>query len=180
MARRNQLPIGKLLSGRRSPTAVVVGLLILLFLHWAGLIELPVDRPAPGPIDAGFHRVERVVDGDTLRLTSGHSVRLIGADTPETVKPNHPVEPWGPEATEFTRQFVSAGQVRLEYDGRRVDKYDRILAHVWVGDRMLEEELVRAGLAKAATNYSFSSAVKRRLIVAQDEAKTARRGIWSR
>ena len=59
-------------------------------------------------------------------------------------------------------------------------RYDRILAHVWVGQRMLGEELVRAGLADAATQYSFSADAKNRLLAAQDEAKSARRGIWSR
>ncbi len=120
-----------------------------------------------------------VVDGDTLRLVDGRYVRLIGADTPETVMPNHPVERWGPEATEFTKRFVASGRVRLERDGPRKDKYGRQLAHIWVGDQMLSEELIRAGLAEAKTKYSYSKAVKARLTRAEDEAKAARRGIWS-
>ena len=180
MARRNQFPLGRLLSRRQHPLVWVATVLVVLLLYWSGLLQVPQNQPAPGPIEAGFHQVQRVVDGDTIKLTSGHPVRLIGADTPETVKPNHPVEPWGPEATEFTRRFVSGGTVRLEFDGRRVDRYGRVLAHVWVGQQMLEEELVRAGLARAATQYSFSKAAKDRLLAAQGEAKAARRGIWSR
>jgi micrococcal nuclease len=127
-----------------------------------------------------WYRVERVVDGDTLVLAGGDRVRLIGADTPETVMPGHPVEPWGPEATQLTRDFVAGGEVRLEFDGPRQDKYGRNLAHVWVGDRLLEEELIRAGLATAETGYPYSSAMKARLLRAQAEAQAAGRGIWSK
>ncbi|MCE5266330.1 MAG: thermonuclease family protein [Planctomycetaceae bacterium] len=125
-------------------------------------------------------RIERVVDGDTLILARSHErVRLIGANTPETVKPDWPVEPWGPEASEFTKRFVAAGEVRLEFDGPQRDKYSRLLAYVWVGERMLNEELIRAGLARAELNYPYSDAMKARFRRAQAEARAARRGIWS-
>jgi len=151
-------------------------LLIVALLRWWS----PQVPPAPPEsLDEGLYRVERVVDGDTLELASGHRVRLIGADTPETVKPEHPVEPWGPEATEFTRQFVAGGEVRLQFDGPRTDKYGRVLAYVWVGDRMLNEELLRAGLARAKTHYTYSPEVKRRFRRAEAEAQSAGRGIWS-
>jgi len=51
-------------------------------------------------------RVKRVVDGDTIVLQTGERVRLIGVDTPETKRPNTPVEYFGREATEFTRRMV--------------------------------------------------------------------------
>ena len=73
----------------------------------------------PGPpeiLAEGLYEVQRVVDGDTLLLANHARVRLIGADTPETVKPNWPVEPWGPEATAFTKDFLSGGEVHLEFD----------------------------------------------------------------
>lgn len=131
-------------------------------------------------LDAGTFHVERVVDGDTIVLVDRKEhVRLIGANTPETVKPNSPVEPWGPEASAFTKQFLSSGEVRLEFDGDRRDKYERILAYVWVGDRMLNEELIRAGLARAELQYHYSAAMKARFRHAEAEARTARRGIWS-
>jgi micrococcal nuclease len=129
---------------------------------------------------ATTHRIARVVDGDTLQLAkSKERVRLIGANTPETVKQNWPVEPWGPEASQFTKEFVAGGEVRLEYDVERQDRYGRTLAYVWVGDRMLNEELIRAGLAKAEMQYRYSKAMKARFREAEREAKAARRGIWS-
>ena len=160
-----------------------VFLLLVLLLALAVLHQW---RPAFFQYDAsqtmesGTFRIARVVDGDTLVLAdSKERIRLIGADTPETVKPNWPVEPWGPEATAFTKQFVSGGEVRLEFDGPPRDKYGRMLAFVWVGDRMLSEELIRAGLARAELKYPYSAEKKARFRRAEAEAQSARRGIWS-
>ena len=160
---------------------------ILLAALVAALAALQQWRPelsrttASHTLEAGMYRVARVVDGDTLVLAGGgkERVRLIGADTPETVKPNCPVEPWGPEASQFTKDFLAGGAVRLEFDGDPHDKYGRILAYVWVGDRMLNEELLRAGLARAELQYHYSKAMKARFHRAESEARAARRGIWS-
>jgi len=165
---------------RRPWQAVLLVVLVLLLAAlrqwWPELFE----SSSPRPLEAGFHRVARVVDGDTFLLAdAAERVRLIGADTPETVKPNHTVEPWGPEATQSTKDFLAGGEVRLEFDGPARDKYGRILAYVWVGDRMLNEELLRAGLATAKLGYPYSSAMKERFRRAEGEARAARRGIWS-
>ena len=141
----------------------------------------PAEVAAPETLDSGIHEVRRVVDGDTLLLTSGARVRLQGIDTPETVKPDWPVEPWGPEASQFTKAFIeSAGnRVRLTFEQERRDDYGRFLAFVWDGDRLLNEELVQAGLAHARHDYRYSNTMKRRLDRAQTEAKRAGRGLWS-
>lgn len=142
-----------------------------------------VEPQSPGPelLDEGLHQVRRVIDGDTLLLESGARVRLQGIDTPETVKEDHPIEKWGPEASQFTKDFISDadGFVRLTFGLERKDQYDRFLAFVWDGDRMLNAELVRAGLARAKLGYRYSGTMKRRLADAQDEARQAKRGIWS-
>ena len=97
------------------------------------------------------------------------------------MKPDHPVEPWGPEASQFTKDFIEhAGhRVRLTFSLERKDRYDRFLAYVWDGDTMLNEELLRAGLAHARRDYHYSDAMKRRFTLAQEEAQRAGRGIWS-
>ncbi|NQU25479.1 MAG: thermonuclease family protein [Candidatus Nealsonbacteria bacterium] len=151
---------------------VVVLLLIVAVMRWW---PPEVEPEFQGELQERVYRVQRVIDGDTLVLVNGARIRLIGADTPETYRAN---EPYGPEATEFTRQFVSGGEVRLQFDGRRKDKYQRFLAHVWVNDEMLAEELIRAGLAEV-TDYPYSAAVKQRLKTRQQEAKAAGRRIWS-
>ncbi|MCE5301586.1 MAG: thermonuclease family protein [Planctomycetaceae bacterium] len=174
------LPKGRL--PRHPWQAVLVILAVSMLSLWRTWpSRTPWDQPTQ-PVDASLHRVARVVDGDTLVLADGKQrVRLIGADTPETVKPNWPVEPWGPEATAFTRKFLADGQnqVRLEFDAERHDKYGRLLAYVWCDDRMLNEELIRAGLARAELWYRYAEAKKERFRRAESEAKAARRGIWS-
>lgn len=139
-------------------------------------------RP-PAAAETGQDRVaadvRRVVDGDTLLLRDGTRVRLIGVDTPETKRENYPVEPWGPEASEFTRKWIGQGDVVLEFDGERYDNYGRLLAHVYVGDVCLNVELLRQGLARALYRHPYSNAMKDRFRAAENEAKRAHRGIWS-
>jgi len=138
----------------------------------------PDASPSRQPA-AGLHRLVRVVDGDTIIVEPDYVVRLIGVDTPETVKPNHPVERFGPEATQFTKRFLSAGTLRLTFDGQRVDRFGRFLAYVWVGRQLLNEELLRAGLARFEPQFSYSETMKRRFRQAEDEARRSRIGIWS-
>jgi micrococcal nuclease len=153
----------------------------LLIAQWLMLPPLAPRPTGPESLEEGIHEVRRVVDGDTLLLESGARVRLEGVDTPETVRENHPVEPWGPEASQYTKDFVreAGGRVRLTFGNERVDDYGRFLAFVWHGDRLLNEELVRAGLARAQLQWRYSTTMKRRFRLAEDEARAAQRGIWS-
>lgn len=139
------------------------------------------ETPPPDSLAEGVYAVERVDDGDTLLLVNRARVRLIGVDTPETVKPDWPVERFGPEASEFTRRFVdeAGGMLRLEFDLERTDRYGRFLAYAFGGQRMLNEELIRAGLGRAETGFRYAAAMKTRFRRAEDEARAARRGIWS-
>lgn len=179
---------------RRRPLGrLLVTVVVLALIAWRGWVA-PIGRPDAQPLGEGIWQVQRVVDGDTLivertisqringQMTSSQQstrVRLMGVDTPETVRPNYPVEPWGPEASRFTKQFVAGGSVRLQLDKERLDKYGRLLAYVWVDERMLNEELLRAGLAEAKLTFRYSSAMKRRFGDAEAEAKDNRLGIWS-
>ena len=145
----------------------------------------PARSPArPGGLAPGQYAVERVVDGDTLMVTTRQGparVRMQGINTPETVKDDTPVEEWGPEATAFTKAFVRAAGNRLEVevDGEPRDQYDRYLAFFWHDGKLLNEELVRAGLARAKLAYDYSQPKKDRLRRAQQEAQRAKRGLWS-
>lgn len=139
--------------------------------------------PAPpnprDPLAEGSYGVARIIDGDTILFAGDATVRLIGVDTPETVRPEHPVEPLGPEASAFTRDFLAGGRARLAFDRERFDRYGRHLAYVWVGQRMLNEELLRAGLARWEPGFNYAEPVKRRFRQAQQEAQAARAGIWA-
>lgn len=159
----------------RLPAGLVVMFVLLIFFRLFG----PQEPTAPETLSEGTYRVERVVDGDTLLLENRARVRLIGVDAPESVRPDHPVEPFGPEASEFVRQFVAGGEVHLRFDRERVDQYDRYLAYVSVDDKLLNEALLRAGLARAQLEYNYSSAMKTRFRRAEEEARSEQRGIWS-
>lgn len=131
--------------------------------------------------------VERCVDGDTLIviLPDGvkERVRFIGANTPETVKKNTPIEPFGLEASDYTKRRISQvdNVVTLVADGTTYDRYNRRLAFVYLDDDKvsLNEELCRQGLAKAETQYSFSREMKERLKAAAAQAKREGLGIYS-
>lgn len=142
----------------------------------------PAGIDPHSPLPSGI--VLRVVDGDTLLLRDHKRVRLLGVDTPETVKQDTPVKPWGPEASSFTRALLASGTPRLEYDRERTDDYGRTLAYVWVTlpdgqQQMLNEELLRAGLARGLFRHPYSEAMKDRFHAAIREAQRAKRGIWS-
>ena len=97
--------------------------------------------------------VVRVVDGDTIDVTIGgieERVRLIGIDTPETVKPNSPVECYGPEASAHTKELLPAGTpVHLERDLVARDDYGRLLSYVFRTDGVfVNRELIDDGFAR--------------------------------
>jgi micrococcal nuclease len=156
---------------------MLIGIALLAWRAWES-----TDAPTPpGALSEGIHTVRRVVDGDTLLLETGARVRLQGIDTPESVRENFPIEKWGPEASAFTKNFIADAnsRVRLTFSLERKDRHDRFLAFVWNGKLMLNEELVRAGLAHARMDYRYAQPMKRRLAAAEREARNAKRGIWS-
>lgn len=131
----------------------------------------------PGLVEA---QVIRVVDGDTINvLIDGDEYRLryIGIDTPELNHPTRGLEPFGPEATEANRELVEGKTVHLEKDVSETDRFGRLLRYVYVGDLMVNEELLRQGMARVAT---FPPDVKYvdRFLEIQREAQEASRGLW--
>lgn len=125
-------------------------------------------------------KVLRVVDGDTIEVEidgSSEDVRYIGVDTPETVKPGTPVQCYGPEASERNEELVGGRMVRLEFDRELRDVYGRMLAYVFVGERLVNAELIEAGYARTLAiepNTSRADQLER----LEAEAGTAGRGIW--
>lgn len=154
---------------------------VLVLLGVALLMRLWAFQPAAAPLTHydGTFAVKRVVDGDTLLLTNRTRLRLIGVDTPETKRENFPVEPFGPEATRFTEQFIGSHEVQLRYDGDPYDAHGRKLAYVYVEGKLLNEALLRAGLARARTEFHYAQPMKDLFRAAENEAKQNRRGIWS-
>ena len=119
-----------------------------------------------------------MIDGDTLLLTGGTRIRLLGVDTPETNRSDGLGEPLADEATDFTRHHVEGRLVTLQFDRERRDRYHRVLAYVYVDDWFLNEELIRAGYSRAETRFPFSPQMKRRFRAAEEIARAENRGIW--
>ncbi|WP_159826026.1 thermonuclease family protein [Frigoribacterium sp. 9N] len=146
----------------------------------AGAVPVPTSVPAAA-VEAV---VDRVVDGDTVVvLVAGERerIRLIGVDTPETVKPDAPVDCFGPEASAFTTAALPEGAtVWLEDDASQgdADRYDRLLRYVWSPDgTMLNERLVAEGYGREDT-YDDAYRYRDRFVAAEASAEASRVGLW--
>ena len=131
-----------------------------------------VDGPLP---------VARVVDGDTIRVSTGVTLRLIGMDTPETVDPRKPVQCFGREASTHAHELLDNTSVSLEYDPTqgRLDRYGRTLAYVWMSDgRLYNQLMIEDGFAHEYT-YSVPYKYQAAFIAAQQDARQTERGLWS-
>lgn len=138
-----------------------------------------------GDAEPGAAVVERAVDGDTLRVRIGgkaESVRLIGIDTPESVRPGTPVECFAKEAAARLRALVPAGtRVRLERDVEARDRYGRLLAYVFRrrDGLFVNLALAREGYAQVAT-HPPNVAHTADFVTAATEAREAGLGLWTR
>ena len=121
-------------------------------------------------------KVTRVIDGDTIIVAGNYNVRYIGIDTPE-IYPK--VEEYGIEAWQLNRQLVEGKEVRLERDVSETDKYGRLLRYVYVGDVLVNAELVKQGLARAKA-YPPDTRYQDYLEQMEQEAREAGRGMWAK
>lgn len=162
-------------------------LALVIAVILSGCAQDAVTEPGGAGVRA---RVIRVVDGDTLKVRIGsdrETVRVLGIDTPESVKPDTPVECGAKAATRFMRGLVltDSGQGRTvllvadQTQGRR-DRFGRLLAYVELLDgRDVSLEILTAGLAETfvfASNPLLRAAEYR---AAERSAKRSGRGIWA-
>jgi micrococcal nuclease len=132
-------------------------------------------------------RVIRHVDGDTVHITLENpppglnrveKVRMIGADTPETVHPSREMEYFGREASDFTKNALLAKDVLLALDWEMRDKYGRLLAYIYLPDAVCHNaELIRQGYAHAYTRFPFQFLEEFRAL--EREARAAKAGLWA-
>ena len=135
------------------------------------------------PRTDGRASVVHVVDGDTIVVRVDgreETVRLLGIDTPETRKPDSPVECFGPEATARLEALLPEGTtVRLVRDVEPRDRYDRLLAYVYRDTDGLFVDLVLVAEGYAGTlSIAPNVAHRDQLAAAEAEARSARRGLW--
>jgi micrococcal nuclease len=175
--------------------------LVFIFLAGVALAAQPLSKAQStgdwkwsipfGESDYSNVLVERVVDGDTLKLATGERVRLIGIDTPEMHESNKldkdaarsgqdksAIQKLGRISYEFTRDLVEGKRVRLEFDVERRDQYGRILAYVYLkDDTFVNAEIVKQGYASLMTyppNVKYSDL----FLKLYQEARQNRRGLW--
>lgn len=142
---------------------------------------------ADGDRDPVGGEVNRVIDGDTIevelddRIGGGpalEDVRYIGVDTPESVKPDTPVQCYGSEASDFNRELVEGRRVLLRFDRELRDRFGRLLAYVYVGDTFVNAELLRLGYARTLEIEPNTSNAGR-FDSLEESAGKAGRGLWS-
>lgn len=128
--------------------------------------------------------VSKVVDGDTIELADGRTVRFIGIDTPETVDPRRPVGCFGKEASNEAKKLLSGKEVVLQKDVSDTDKYRRLLRYVFLplGNNQVlfvNDYLVREGFAKVLT-YPPDVKYNGQFRQAEREAREENRGLWGK
>lgn len=151
---------------------IVLGLALAVSVACSGAPSTP-----PASDEA---TIERVVDGDTLVARVGGArvrVRLIGVDTPETVKPGAPIACFGPQASAFAKKELTGARVRLRYDRERTDRFGRTLAYVYIGESLFNLTLVEQGYA-TALNIRPNDAHANEFARAERAARRARQGLW--
>ncbi|MBQ3402282.1 MAG: thermonuclease family protein [Synergistaceae bacterium] len=147
-------------------------------------------------------KVERVVDGDTMIVSflfddgskyQKERVRFLGVDTPETVHPNKPVQYYGKEASNFTKSQLEGATVWLQTDVSVKDRYDRMLAYVWLKEPATQElddeaairqymfnaKLLLGGYAQLMT-IQPNSRYANLFVHFQREARQEKKGLWGK
>lgn len=169
----------------------------VLLSSCAAPVDLRVQAPPTlqnEPPGYEIATVERVVDGDTIvvSITGGSAgpgqgqaavgaeerVRLIGIDTPESVRPGTPIECFGREASSAAKALLEGQEVRLIKDVEERDGFDRLLRYVYIGDEMANARLVMNGYATAFT-YPPNIRHSEFFVQLEREAREGNRGLWS-
>lgn len=163
----------------------IIGLAIIIvavgiFAYRAGWVK-PLNPSLFMKNEPGSYAVKTVLDGDTIIVDMhgvDETVRFIGIDTPETHKPNTPVECYGPNAATYTKSKLEGTRVRLIADRLTTnrDRYNRLLRYVVTDDGVyMNEYLVQNGYAFA---YAFPFAKSQSYSDEMQKARTEKRGLW--
>ena len=136
--------------------------------------------PSPTPVakvftSVTFAKVTRVIDGDTIVIDTGDHVRYIGMNTPEL----ETSQCYATEASEINKNLVLGKTVKLVKDVSETDKYERLLRIVYIGDQMIDDELVKDGSAKVMT-VPPDVEYKDEFLQSQEYAKENKLGLWGK
>lgn len=144
------------------------------------------DSPKPGAKTISitpshsFYHVTKVYDGDTVLLSNGEKIRLLGINAPEVEGRRKAGQPGGEEAKQWLKKLLDKKKVRKEQDIDKKDKYHRVLAHLFTkDDTHINLELVQHGLASVnihPPNLKYAD----KLFKAEQSAEHSKLGIWQR
>jgi micrococcal nuclease len=118
-----------------------------------------------------------VVDGGEVALADGRRVRLVGIEAPHPAAAHARAWPYAVEAKAALEKLVVGRTVELRFAGNRRDRWGRVLAHLFVGKRWVQGEMIRRGLARVASAADNRVGVAE-LLAREERARQARRGIW--
>jgi micrococcal nuclease len=152
-------------------------------VYFTPKIHLPKKIAQSITTNPNYYPVAYVVDGDTIAVNMDgreEKVRMIGLDTPETKKPNSPVECFGMAASDYAHKLMDDQSIRLESDpiNTNRDRYDRLLRYVYLRDgRLVNSEMIKQGYGFAYLSFPFTKADEFRQY--QKEARETNRGLWA-
>ena len=158
----------------KSKRSARIGVLILM----GGMLALITEAQ----FEPRTVKVARVIDGDTIQVLSDgrqYTVRLIGADTPETKHPTKTVQHFGAEASAYTKAALEGRTVQLETDrtGDTVGRYGRLLRYVYLDGQNFNARLISEGSAHAIRGFRYSKRAS--FIRLEEAAKRLGKGLWS-
>ncbi|PUA27367.1 MAG: nuclease [Cellvibrio sp. 79] len=159
---------------RKTPVRLLTGVFLCLLSSSFVLAEC-------GHPESTAIKVAKVQDGDTLKLSDGRSVRVLGINAPEITIGQKRGQPLGQESLASARQFVAraGGEVRLGFDAEKRDHYGRWLAHVYdKSGRSLAAEQIRAGMA-LQVSVPPNGAQESCLYSIESRARKKPSGVWS-
>ncbi|MEX1995499.1 MAG: thermonuclease family protein [Candidatus Saccharimonadales bacterium] len=169
---------------KRRQKRLVALLLAFLVAVLAGFQTERISNPnALVQNQPGLYEVEEVVDGDTIIVNMNGTreiVRMIGVDTPETHHPSRPVECYGSQASQYTRQLIGKEPVRLEADPLETnrDRYDRLLRYVYLPDgTLVERKIIENGYGFAYPFFPFEKSDE--FVAYERQSEAAGKGLWS-
>lgn len=148
------------------------------------LINLDVIFPKEFNLDKNEAQIVSVVDGDTVDVLMAEGnlerVRLLLIDTPESVHPYESAQLFGDESSEYAKQVLKEGDlVMLEIGNPMRDKFERLLAYIWIDDINFSQLMIEKGYARVAYVYEPNTKYLKEFKKAQRQAKRKKLNIWS-
>ncbi len=131
-----------------------------------------------------YNTVDYIIDGDTIKLLSGETVRYIGINTPEMKDDRNIVQCFAKEAKARNKDLVNGKVIHLEKDISDIDKYNRLLRYVYLVATGTEQVFINLKLVQEGYAYasSYPPDIKYQDLFrhAQNQARLAKRGLWSK